>query len=476
MKDRYRCEMDRLEPRPEKLDELYEMIEGGTEMKQTKRLSRKAAAAILVCAVLTITAAAAAVPAVWETLQSQLGSFAPYAQTIDGAVFRDQGIEVQVLSALSDDMEARFYFSVRDVEGDRLNEDLTLRGQLEAEATHKEEWEEGQWVRAVTAPTSNFQLLSYDPETKTALFSTSIWYVEEDEPGRNARLSLTGMTTKSAKINGTASCTSITDQVLESLPVGESDQFIFKASDTDGLPYTDAVLPGKQVVLAPGQTPMPIEGNDDIRISSMGFASDGCFHVRLEFADEVSVLDEEGSSWFLCTLSQTEKTAFEENAMWERLVPGGIDILFPLYKVEDLEQLQNSLVEFYGNYTQPGTAVAGGWDIDFQIEHQRSVTLDWTGELAGCQVEQVTVSPLSVTMNSNDGGVFANVPLYAVKKDGSTVAAEPGRGSYFNRAWTSGASEPVWEAYNTWRFEEPVDLEDLACLTLLDETIPVNRS
>lgn len=473
MKDRYRREMDRLQPRAEKLDELYEMIEGGTEVKQAKRLSRRTTAVILVCAVLTITAAAAAVPAVWETLQSQLGAFAPYAQAIDGAVCRDQGIEVQVLSALSDDMEARFYLSVRDVEGDRLNENLTLRGQLEAEAIPREEWEEGQWIRGATAPTRNFQLLSYDPETKTALFSTSIWYVEEDEPGRNAQLSLTGMTTKSAKITGTASCASITDQVLESLPVGESDQFIFKASDTDGLPYTDAVLPGKQVVLAPGQTPMPIEGNDDIRISSMGFASDGCFHVRLEFAEGVSVLDEEGNSWFLCTLSQTEKTGLEENAMWERLVPGGMDILFPLYKVENLEQLQNGLVKFYGDYTRPGTAIAGGWDIDFQIEHHRSVTLDWTGELAGCQVEQVTVSPLSVTMDSINGGIFANVPLYAVKKDGSTVAAEPGRGSYFNRAYGTGSGEPVWEAYNTWKFEEPVDLAELTCLTLLDETIPV---
>ena len=134
MKDRYRHEMDLRRPRQEKLDELYEMIEGGTEMKHAKRLSGRAAA-ILVCAALAITAAAAAaVPAVWEKLWEQLGAFAPYAQTIDGAVCRDQGIEVQVLSALSDDLEARFYLAVRDMEGDRLNEYLTLEGQLENDA------------------------------------------------------------------------------------------------------------------------------------------------------------------------------------------------------------------------------------------------------------------------------------------------------------------------------------------------------
>ena len=90
--DRYRFEMDRLEPRQEKLDELYDMIEGGTEVKQAKWIGRKAAALILAAAVLTITAAAAAVPAVWEAMTKQLGAFAPYAQTIRGAVCRDQEI------------------------------------------------------------------------------------------------------------------------------------------------------------------------------------------------------------------------------------------------------------------------------------------------------------------------------------------------------------------------------------------------
>ena len=44
MKNRYKCEMDRLEPRPEKLEELYELVEGGSEMKRAKRLSGRAAA------------------------------------------------------------------------------------------------------------------------------------------------------------------------------------------------------------------------------------------------------------------------------------------------------------------------------------------------------------------------------------------------------------------------------------------------
>lgn len=471
MKNQYRREMNRLEPRREKLDELCEMLEGGTEMKHTRRLSKRAAAAILVCAALMATAAAAAVPRVWDALWEQLGAFAPYAQTIDGAVCRDQGIEVQVLSALSDDLEARFYLAVRDVTGNRLNEHLTLEGQIE-NGRKKETGDSSAWFSFFSMRNSSFELLSYDPETRTALFSTCIDYWNNKQPTPDARLSLTGMTTKDAEISGTVSCASVTGETLESLPAGESGQMIFESGDYKNFPYTDAFLPSQRVVLAPGQTPMAIEGNEDIRISSMGFASDGCFHVRLEFADGISVLDEEGDSWFLCTLSQTGKTYEEEDAMWERLVPGGVDILFPLYKAEDLEQLQNGLVEFYGNYTRPGLDIEGGWSVEFQMEYHPSVTLDWTGGLAGRQVSRVSLSPLSVTMDSNDTGSFARSTLYAVKRDGSTVAAEPDTGSYE----TIGGADPVRKAFNTWKFAEPVDPDEVVGLTLMGETIPAARS
>ena len=182
-------------------------------MKQTKRLNRRAAA-ILVCAVLTITAAAAAaIPSVWEGLLEQLGLFAPYAQTIDGAVCRDQGIEVQVLSALSDDLEARFYLSVRDVAGDRLNEHLTLDGYLENGREKEPEQEPvgGQITSTLSfTKTDYFQMLSYDPETRTALFSTRINYWNDTEPTRDARLSLTGMTTRTANMYAGVSCAGVT--------------------------------------------------------------------------------------------------------------------------------------------------------------------------------------------------------------------------------------------------------------------------
>ena len=87
---------------------------------------RRGAAAALVCAALCATAVAAG-PSLWQYIQARQGPFAGLAQTVEGAVCTSGGIEIQVLSALADDVRGEVYFTVRDVEGDRLDSQLTLR-------------------------------------------------------------------------------------------------------------------------------------------------------------------------------------------------------------------------------------------------------------------------------------------------------------------------------------------------------------
>lgn len=488
MKEEYRREMERLGPRQDELERLYMMIEGGTSMKRKKWIGSRAVAA-LACAVLLVTAAAAAaVPAVWDALQSHLGAFAPYAQTIEGAVCTAQGIRLQVLSALSDDLEARVYLAARDVEEDRLNEALTLTGRLTA-GEAKEPGEVGAPGMTVVGgfSTSVFELISYDPETKTALFSASIHYMDSSRPTGEAQLSVTGMTTRRAMAYQSAPCASVGGDVLESLPA-EDGQVIFTPGSLSGGEYDDSVLPGEHVVLAPGQTPMAIEGTEDMYISSMGFASDGCFHVRLGFAEGVSPatfqpvnIDTETGidlaagqtrSLLFCDLVDGERTDASRYTIRETLVEGGMDVLFPLIRAEDLDELRGCELRVSGSYFRPGTEVEGDWSVEFELDYHPSAVLDWTGKLAGWQVEQVTVSPLSVTMKSNASKGF-RVPLYAVKRDGSTVAAQSGTGSYTNVGALAGEAEDRWEAYTTWQFKEPVEVEDIVALTLGDETIPV---
>lgn len=487
MKNEYRREMERIGPRPEELERLYQIIEGGTEMKKQKRLGGRMAA-ILVCAALMVTASAAAVavPAVREALQTYLGDFAPYAQTIDGAVCTDQGIEVEVLSAISDDLEARFYIAVRDIEEDRLDECLRLDGKLVAGEAKEDPNGDSSGIKVKVVSSAGiaaggFEFISYDPRTKTALFSSRILYLDSARPTGDAELSITGMNTLQGELYEFVPCMGVTGATLESLPADVKNRVIFSPSTVENIGYTDDVLPNTQVVLAPGQTPMSIEGIEDVRISSMGFASDGCFHIRLEFAEGMApaMFEPDDTSMFHANLmTEEDGNDFKYYVYQERLVEDGVDILFPLVKAEDLKEIQSRQVQISGYYTRPGVEIEGSWSAQFPMEYYTSTALDWTGELAGWQVQQMTISPLGITMSGvSDSdptwGFGIRPPIYAVKKDGSTVAAESGTGHYTNMGAIS-AEEDGWKAYATWKFEEPVDVEDIVSLTLGDEVIPVS--
>ncbi|RKI67341.1 hypothetical protein D7V91_10000 [bacterium 1xD42-67] len=465
MQDRYRCEMERLGPSQEALDRLCTILEEGSEMRHRRRIRRRMAA-VLVCAVLMVTVVTAAVPTVREVLLDRLGIFAPYIRTIEGAVCRDQGIEIQVLGALADDLEGYVYLAVRDVDGDRLDECLTLKGRLTTGT--KRAPDDGKPAPAVNiVGTGSFSLLSYDPDTRTALLSASVFYGDTAQPSRDAQLSVTGMSTREGDLHAEVSCGSVTGETLESLPVEEEAEVILRSGGEDDPRKFDAMLPRQAVVLAPEQNPMSFEETEDIWISSMGFASDGCFHIRLGLAEGVRP---KGGGGFFTSLFLPG--ADERIYIYQQtLVEGGMDILFPLFHKEDLELLQSCKFRPYGAYARNGRTIEGSWTLDFQMEHYRSLVLDQVGELAGRQVQQMTVSPLSVTMHSNDPGGFHNMVLYAVKKDGSKVAAQPGIGRYANAG--IGTGETIWETFNTWSFESPIDLEDVVALELAGERIPI---
>ena len=258
LRTQYKREMDQFGPRQEELEQLYTLIEGGTNMNRKKWIGRRAVLAIAACAALTLTAAAAAVPKVWDALREDLGAFAPYAQTIEWASCTDEGIEVQVLSAISDDLEARFYLAVRDVEEDRLSEFLTLTGRLTAGEEKETETKASAEVIAIAASpfTTGFTLVSYDPATKTALLTAKIGYYESGRPNGEAKLEVTGMTTKRAQVWLDIPCAPATGKTLKSLPVGKDDKVVHRATGIVNGEYADIALPSKKVVLAPGQNPI----------------------------------------------------------------------------------------------------------------------------------------------------------------------------------------------------------------------------
>ena len=79
--------------------------------------------------------------------------------------------------------------------------------------------------------------------------------------------------------------------------MGEEAVVILRSGGEDDPRKFDALLPRQAVVLAPEQTPMSIEETEDIWISSMGFASDGCFHIRLGLAEGVRPIGTVETIW-----------------------------------------------------------------------------------------------------------------------------------------------------------------------------------
>ena len=53
---------------------------------------------------------------------------------------------------------------------------------------------------------------------------------------------------------------------------------------------------------------------------------------------------------------------------------------------------------------------------------------------------------------------------------GTIITAQPGTGRYANMEAVGGK---VCDAFNTWKFDEPVNLADIVSLTLKDASIQV---
>ena len=462
-RDEYRKEMDQVIWNEEQRERLRQVM--ARPNSRPRRLTRRAVAAAAVAAALVLSAVAAG-GSVWHVIRAKQGPFSEIAQTVQGAVCTDQGIEIQVLSALADDVRAEIYFTVRDTAGDRLDDQLTLH-------------------RAEDSDMSG-RLVEYDADSHTALFMASLSnYTPQAQSGggvfsvdgkkgawigEGTRLSLDGLTTRQGEMDAQASCAGVSDQLLQSLPLGAGDKVVLGVEESG---YTREILPDTQVVLAPNQTPMALEGTQDMTISSMGFASDGRFHIRVASAQGIDHEDVD-RGYFLAQVYPRDEDKMGEEKYWLPMVitqvEGGMDVMFPLIKAGEAHELGQ--VYFHGRYQRPGVDITGSWSIDFSVDYHPSTVLTWTGEIAGRQVNHVTVSPLTVTMDSNDTGGFSTTDLYAVLRDGTEVTAKRSVGEYTNVSENQGSE--VWEAYNTWNFERPVKVEEIAGLILLEEEIPMS--
>ena len=75
----YRREMDGLRPSPAAVERLNRLLEEGAPARRSRRLGRRAAAALALCAALCVTAVAAG-PTLWDALRPAWGPTPPLPQ------------------------------------------------------------------------------------------------------------------------------------------------------------------------------------------------------------------------------------------------------------------------------------------------------------------------------------------------------------------------------------------------------------
>lgn len=416
-KDDYRREMEAVTPDGAALERLYALTDGGAPARGPRRLGRRAAAVLAVCAALAVTAAAAG-PTVWDLLRGQLGSFAPYAQALEGTAL-DQGVLVEVVGALTDGYNARVYFTATDRAGGRFNAGTLVDAALEGEGMGGGRLGSG--------------VISFDRERGTLLAYAEVYGMDFEQ---DAALSV-----------------SLFDPSYRCVT---SARF---APPESARALKTTTAEGGETVLLPGQNPAESGDCGDFSISSMGFDAAGAFHIRLAYAEGfhgqgLLALPYDGQDEQMG--STLERVALE----------GGMDFHIGGVGPEDLGEIGS--IRVYGTYHGPETPIRGEWRLPLTLERVERRTLDLERTVGGYPVRRLLVSPLGVTVfygyGSNPGGLFyGDGGVGVVRKDGSAVPLE-----LEISAQTTAQAE---EAFSIWSFAEAVELEDIASISILGETV-----
>ena len=405
-------------------------------------------AAILIAAVTALAGTALAVGSNWDAVVKALGAYAPYAQEVTGVSVTDRGVKVTVEAVLADEGRAVAYVSVADLTGDRLDENTVLNGKSAAKC------------------------ISYDPDSRTALFAITVReqnYNEDD----TITLSISSIQPGTQELYGLGFPQQLlTDRTLETrtLPAGEFE----RGGRQDDAPA---------VVLLPDQTPAPLEGTDLVWVSSAGFDKEGVFHILYEMAEGVNCY-----LWpYFQTIEFDDRESPSSYFFSEVRFGGGkyIDISYPAYS-DDYGNNDPALVtrENVSHltltdaqtilYTRP--EIAGDWSVSFSTGALPQRTLAVEDTLSGMHLTAWTLSPMTVRLAvDSSGGTPAYYPLRLHLADGTTVSVP--HSGLIEMKEPSAISTDGRHRYDfviTWTLDAPIDPEQVTGVSLGYRMYPVD--
>lgn len=453
----YRNQLDQISPDPKLVADTKAKMRSvlAGEQKPRRHLTRRGLAALAAAAVLTITALAAA-PTLWQVIQTDLGSRAPYAAQVLGSC-EDQGIRIEVQAALADTRVTRLYFTVEDLTGNTLDAGTTSDLILSQETDGQFDWGNGG---------KGLELLSYDPEQHLATLVYSRGTADlADSPPTHIRLNATYF---------------IPGHRQAELALGREEL----STDTLESVVTDTGA----AVLLPNQNPMALGQDGDISISSIGFASDGSFHIRFAQEETVSPITDDGcpfrADYYLH--DPEDPGRWPEQSVDDIIctaVDGGWDLCLPSLTPDTLEYLD--LLYLTADYSAAGGRIEGNWEITVPVEVMdlrtaapaEPLMLPYTrdgeqpyGRAHDAQLDMLTVSPLSVcadftTPEGQEEPCMLNgaeLSLTVTLADGTVLTP-----AYYDQVWSQRAGWVMWE------FAEPIAPDEVVSVTLNGETVPL---
>lgn len=469
----YRAKFDEIAPNRALVEDTRERMRAALSggKARPRRLTRRGLVAAAAAAALTVTALAAG-PTIWQAIQNDLGSRAPYATEVEAAC-EDQGIRMEAVSALADNRMLRVYFTVQDLKGDRLSGETHLDYTLERTML-------SQWNFSV----ATVEQLSYDQASRTALFVVTV--AGDESLPQISTISLDigrvlsgGRYAASELMRDPSSSSYVVDGVF-----GESgaaylwsdgdDQFGETYNDA-GLWPTSETLPSAQtedgvtVLLPQPEREENIDPDEPFPIVAAGIAADGKLHVRIR--------NQAGALWNDLGVA-TSFPQGEESEVGELFtaVHVGNDTDFCLQDCgpEELARLEH--IRIFGFYSSRSAPVDGNWSLDFSLQTTAvrtipvSLTLPTQSEGVTAEGTALELSPLSLTLLCDQEPIgddtaperisFTQLTPWVTLRDGTRQAA-------------ALANTGLWCA--TWTFDQPIDPDQVVSITLNGQTIPLDQ-
>ena len=441
----YRRQFDEMAPDRQLVErtraQMRAALSGGE--RSPRRLTRRGIIAVAAAAALTVSALAAG-PTIWQAIQNDLGSRAPYATEVKAAC-EDQGIRIEGVQALADGRMVRVYFTARDLEGERLDEATQISDTLTR--TDRDIWPYGSY---------SVRQLSYDPDSRTCLFvltATGRENVPEDATlCLDVERLLGGYQSVSQRISAASEQAGITEELLPSTRTQD----------------------GSTVLLPQPELESDAAAGAPFSIVAAGFAADGNLHVRVRPAIS--------TAWQNIAVSATilKDDGVGVGHDLEKVTPidGDLDYCLEGFGPEQLSRL--TVIEMTADYSVLSEPVEGNWSLEISLQtveaEHISVSLALPADQASdgsVMAERLELSPLSLTlvcdqdtMYLEDGTSFRYITL---EKFAPTVLLE--NGAVLTPSYADGNS---WWA--TWTFDQPIDPEQVVSVTLNGQTIPIEGS